>query len=208
MSDQEFESGFELLGNVLRLRIFSILKIYPELSFTEISNRLNKSKSTLHPHLQKLIEIGLIQTREEEARGSIPRKIYSLTPDHEDKIGQTDWVATNLSDDLANKMIKTVINWTDFLINQLEIYKNYFMKLAESEERTDTLNEIISEKQAFSMFNFLTEAQYKDVIKMLIEVNNKIEKIAKENERNGKMVEKPYYITFSGFNMKRVIEGL
>ncbi|MFW9781638.1 MAG: ArsR family transcriptional regulator, partial [Candidatus Heimdallarchaeota archaeon] len=45
----------------IRLQIWGLLNVYPELSFTELAKKLGKSKSTIHPHLQKLIELGIIE---------------------------------------------------------------------------------------------------------------------------------------------------
>ncbi|MFX1242175.1 MAG: ArsR family transcriptional regulator, partial [Promethearchaeota archaeon] len=69
----------KLFQNDTRFQMWGLLSMYPELSFSEICKKLEKSKSTVHHHLQKLIEIGLIEVkREEKVRGSIPAKIYAL----------------------------------------------------------------------------------------------------------------------------------
>ncbi len=66
----------------IRLRIWGLLNVYPELSFTELAKKLGKSKSTIHPHLQKLIELGIVGiSRKEHIRANIEAHYYSLTTD-------------------------------------------------------------------------------------------------------------------------------
>ena len=67
--------------NEIRLLIWGLLNIYNELSFTEIAQKLGKSKSTIHPHLHKLIDVGLVKvSKQKKVRGSIPAKYYSMVP--------------------------------------------------------------------------------------------------------------------------------
>ncbi|MFX0094356.1 MAG: ArsR/SmtB family transcription factor [Candidatus Hodarchaeota archaeon] len=78
------KSILEAYQHDLRLNILMLLMIYRELSLTQISNLLGKSKSTISRHTRKLIELRLIKshTKEDEIQaGNIKRKYYAITKD-------------------------------------------------------------------------------------------------------------------------------
>ncbi|MFX0117588.1 MAG: winged helix-turn-helix domain-containing protein, partial [Candidatus Hodarchaeota archaeon] len=59
----------EILESKIRYRILLLLFAYGELSLTDLSNRLNKSKPALYHHLQKMIDLGLVEvSREKQVR--------------------------------------------------------------------------------------------------------------------------------------------
>jgi len=62
--------------NPIRSAIVGLLIMYKELSYTELSKKLGRSKSTIHPHLKKLEDIGVIRVSREEPRGGTPAKYY------------------------------------------------------------------------------------------------------------------------------------
>ena len=69
----------DILKSKIRLQLFFLLNVYGELSFTEISKYMGKSKPALHRHLQMMMEGGIIRvSREEKVRGSIMAKYYSI----------------------------------------------------------------------------------------------------------------------------------
>ena len=116
---KDIKLGLELLNHEIRFKIFSLLNMYPELNFTELSEKLNKSKSTIHPHIQKLIDVELIHvSREEQVRGKFSRKYYSLVPDIFEKTRKLDIVTTpdDLTRELAEKMILNGTVWMNSLI--------------------------------------------------------------------------------------------
>ncbi len=87
VSDKEDQrsSDFSLdiiLNSQVRHNIFFLLNVYRELSLTDLSQLLHKSKPALHRHIQKMIEAGIIkESKEEKVRGSIKAKYYKLVKD-------------------------------------------------------------------------------------------------------------------------------
>ena len=70
----------ELLKNKTKFQIIINLLINNEMSMTELSKTIKKSKSTVHRHLQELIDEDLIKvSKEKQVRGSIHAKYYILT---------------------------------------------------------------------------------------------------------------------------------
>ncbi len=66
----------EVLSKKSRFQIFINLLVYPELSLTELSESIGKSKSTIHRDLQELIESGII--REHRQDSSTKSKYYVI----------------------------------------------------------------------------------------------------------------------------------
>ena len=69
------------MQNEVDFEIFMYFIIYRELSLSRLNELItNKSKPTLHRHLQNLLQAGIIvEAREEKVRGHIPAKIYQLS---------------------------------------------------------------------------------------------------------------------------------
>jgi len=67
-----------ITANPLRMRIFLLLYINPELYVTEISNILRKSKATVSRHLRVLKEEGVVRCKEVPDKKNIKKKYYSL----------------------------------------------------------------------------------------------------------------------------------
>lgn len=86
MNENQIKSTIDIsFWNDIRYRIWGLLSVYPELSFTELAKKLGKSKSTIHPHLQKLIELGIVEiSRKKHVRANIEAHYYSLTPNAEE----------------------------------------------------------------------------------------------------------------------------
>ncbi len=76
----------ELL-NKTRFQIFTYLNMYGKLSLTEIAQKLNKSKSTIHEHIKKLKEVnGIIEEKRaiysdpNSDKPKVFENVYSLNP--------------------------------------------------------------------------------------------------------------------------------
>ena len=189
---------FEVLESELRFRIFSLLNIYPELSFSEISRLLNKNKSTLHPHLHKLIEIGVIEvSREEKVRGNFTRYYYSMKSDVFKEMGM-------LGEESIDKSIFTVLkNWMKFIVKIAKLYEKYFNGLELEENGIKVLKEILYNYEAISGMYFFSAEQYKRANRLTLDYLIKLEKIQSELVKE----EKPYYILSLTIPIKQIIEN-
>lgn len=83
MDTETFQQYMNIYESQIKMRILNYLHIYKELSLTELSGKLGKSKSTISKHIQEMqrIEIQgekLVDVRERKYRGSIEQKMYSL----------------------------------------------------------------------------------------------------------------------------------
>lgn len=83
-SKEELITGHEralLLQNKTRLAILMYLRMNSKLAFGKLVDLLGKSRSTVHHHLQKLIEGNIVREVEEQTeRGQFDPKFYELVP--------------------------------------------------------------------------------------------------------------------------------
>ncbi|MFX1327524.1 MAG: winged helix-turn-helix domain-containing protein [Promethearchaeota archaeon] len=188
----------------IRLRIWGLLNVYPELSFTELAKKLRKSKSTIHPHLQKLIELGIVEiSKREHIRANIEAHYYSLTPDANEI---TSIAAYDLSQGYDKEVVqKSAKAGKSKIIYQRRLLDSYIKFLAYlAETDSDDIVEIRKKiyktvdytKIDFSHFFggsfFLTEDQWvrwqKQIIKLALELQNECIKEQKENPKREKYI--------------------
>jgi DNA-binding transcriptional ArsR family regulator len=192
---------FDVLKSQIRFRIFSLLHLYPELSLSDLSIKMGKSKSTIHHHLKELIDSGLIEvSRKEKVRGSILAKFYSLKPGYIKKLSEK----RSKSDDLRTiEFFKTYLN---FAIRTLELYKSFFEIIEQKEDWNIELKDLLGQDKGFSSLTFFSEEQFKKVVALNKEYIQKIDEI--EKEENGVKKEKPYYFFTIALPLKHIIEEM
>ncbi|WP_371802348.1 hypothetical protein [Candidatus Lokiarchaeum ossiferum] len=82
------KTPLELLLSKTKFHIYSYLEMYQQLTSADFERLLSKSKSTIHTHLQDLIEIGIIAVPEmRDIKGNM---IYRLAEGYNEKIGDFD----------------------------------------------------------------------------------------------------------------------
>lgn len=63
----------QLLSSKIKLKIFYLFEIYQKLTLQEIAEKLSRDRSSIHPHIHKLIEMGFLKqpTQVDENRSYI-----------------------------------------------------------------------------------------------------------------------------------------
>lgn len=82
------KSSIELLLSKTKFQIYSYLEIYKELTSNTLEKVLKKSKSTIHSHIQDLIDIGIISPP--NRRDSLGNIIYCLSPNCYEQLNNMD----------------------------------------------------------------------------------------------------------------------
>ncbi len=82
------KSIHQIFLSKIKFRIYTLFEIYRKLTLQEIADKLSRDKSSIHPHVRKLIEIGILKPPKEvdEKRNYI----LELTDDYEEKLNQID----------------------------------------------------------------------------------------------------------------------
>ncbi|MFX0008117.1 MAG: ArsR family transcriptional regulator [Candidatus Hermodarchaeota archaeon] len=218
----------KLFQNDTRFQMWGLLSMYPELSFSEICKKLEKSKSTVHHHLQKLIEIGLIEVkREEKVRGSIPAKIYALrNVDSGDNafvcgIGNkpcpsliTGEISGTIDDLLSIGIDKTI---SEKIIEGEKVIETYSKNIHESrfrfyenlsslDDATEPIKKILKNKEFFNSIIFLSESQYNKVREFVEDFLTKLYEFIESNKKENSASYKPYVFLASAMNLKEILE--
>lgn len=205
MSNSEEEPIIEILKSEIRFRIFVLLNLYPELSYSEISQKLKKSKSTIHPHLKKLINLELIEvSREEKVRGNIPAKFYSLKKGYLEKLADIDEESSELPVDESTLIFfKTM---TNFLIKTMDMYYKFVEKMASEGNISMGLKEMRKNKEGFSSMYFFSKEQYMKARDYYHEYNEKLNEL--EVEESDLKKERPFFLLSIAIPLKRIIETI
>ncbi|MFO7796793.1 MAG: winged helix-turn-helix domain-containing protein [Promethearchaeia archaeon] len=205
MSKSKEEPFLEILRNEIRFSIFILLNLYPELSYSEISQKLSKAKSTLHPHLKKLIKLELIEvSREEKVRGNIPANYYSLKKGYLEKLADIELDSSEiLTDESALVFFKTM---TNFLIKTLELYYKFIENMASEDNLSIVLEEMRKKKKMLSSMYFFSNENYKKVRNYYHEFTQKLNEL--EAEEEGLKKERPFFLFSVALPLKRIIENV
>lgn len=191
----ESEAFSKILGSRLKTRIMMMLRIYSELSLTQLSKKMGKVKSTISKHMKELIELGLVNQEERPARGNIDQIVYSAA-----LIGFKGKTYDELKGD-NSKEIFTYLQ-EEFQINRrlfsyiLEVNQQLLPYIADfyDKEPSDITDEFIHETYRYDTciprFRFMTKEEYLQYRKEYIEWENKFIR-QMELKRLKESIEKP-----------------
>ena len=204
----------------IRLRIWGLLNVYPELSFTELAKKLGKSKSTIHPHLQKLIELGIVEiSKREHIRANIEAHYYSLTPDA-DKI--VSLAGFDLSQGYSKELIQKISKSTKAIAMYNRRILDKYIKFREYLEETDSDDIVEIYKEIYKTVNFtkfdishldagsffLTENQWKRWQKLFFKLAIEFEEQCIKEQKENPNQEKYIYWFHRGIPVKILFEEL
>lgn len=78
----------QLFTSKIKFRIYNLFEIYRKLTLQEIADKLSRSKSSIHPHVRTLIDIGIL--KEPTVMDEKRNLILELTDDYQEKINIID----------------------------------------------------------------------------------------------------------------------
>lgn len=204
----------------ISFRIWGLLKVYPELSFTELANKLGKAKSTIHPHLQKLIELGIVEiSKKEHIRANIEAHYYSLTPNSDEitSIPGCD-LSHGLDKELVKKMAKSLKSIAFYNRKILDKYIKFFEYIEETD--SDDIIKIWKETYKTKNFTeqdipqffmgeyFLTEDQWMRLQKQFVKFGMEFEEQIIKEQKDNPNQEKYIYWFQMGIPVKILFEEL
>ncbi|MHA2038251.1 MAG: ArsR family transcriptional regulator [Promethearchaeota archaeon] len=204
----------------IRLRIWGLLNVYPELSFTELAKKLGKSKSTIHPHLQKLVEIGIVEiSKREHVRANIEAHYYSLTPDAAKIVS----IATpDLSQGYDKELVQKIAKSTKSIALYNRRILDKYIKFREYLEETDSDDIVEIYKEIYKTVNltegdishffmgefFLTESQWKRWQRLFIKLAFEFEEQCIKEQKENPNQEKYIYWFHMGIPVKILFEEM
>lgn len=225
-------SPFEiLLGSDTRFKIWIQLNLYGELKLSQIAENLQKSKSTIHEHIQKLLKAGLLQiSQEKQSRGWIPAKFYQLAPDWKEKFYNSPEIKdiegqTELQENLKHINRQKVITRMNMNILELKMqFHDLFEQklLSENQEDRDKYLKKYTEMRysqkreklgkltsdIVDFFGFYEDSKYYKFMYdvLTIEFDSK-EEPPQQKERSANN-EKSFYVMLTGIPLKKMLDLL
>jgi DNA-binding transcriptional ArsR family regulator len=196
-----------------------------------LSNRLNKSKPALYHHLQKMIDLGLVEvSREKKVRGSIKAKYYCLSGNTIQKMRPIATIEqlkkiTNPKEQLAalknlSTAYKNAISLFRSSLGMVDHYLDYLEEETLAEEAKQTSN-LDFQKIIFDyglgidllLWNFFTEEQFEKALAYYREFFLKIEKLMAEETSKGEQKkqrppEHPYFVLTMIMPLNKLLELL
>ena len=112
----------QLYHSKIKFRLFSLFEIYRSLTLQEAADILGRDKSSIHPHMQFLIEVGLLQEPSKVDKNR--NNIYELAPDYDQKIRNLDSFhdySQGLTADLLTNMLasgENLVRMEKFLLEE------------------------------------------------------------------------------------------
>ncbi|MHA1987443.1 MAG: ArsR family transcriptional regulator [Promethearchaeota archaeon] len=209
----EYKDGLSLNKVInqspIRSHIVGLLIMYPELSFTDLSKKMGRSKSTIHPHLKKLEEVGIIRVNREVHRGGNPAKFYSYNRESARKttVGKID-KSSGINKDNAKKIITTEKNKMVVLKGVIEMYIKFWEQMEENLDEApkilETMPSIMAD-YADTRF-FLTKEEYELWWKKYFNLSVDFGKYLGEESIKNPDVEKPFYFFATFLPLKQIYE--
>jgi predicted DNA-binding protein YlxM (UPF0122 family) len=136
-SKEKMAKIIDLLGKT-KFQIYSFLNIYGKLSLSEIAQKLNKSKSTIHGHIQKMKEFDVILEEKKpiyvdpgSTKPKVFENIYSINPGFETEFNAIlpGLNPETLTLDQAKTFLDVMLFMTKVRIVNLEIQQQFFEKI-------------------------------------------------------------------------------
>ncbi len=195
--------------NPIRGHIIALLIMYQELSYTELSKKMGRSKSTIHPHLKKLEEIGVIRVSREEPRGGTPAKyyVYNRESGRETVTGRID-KSHGIDKKTAEKLIITNKTKMIELKGIIETYIKFWELIEKNLDKAPKILEkmpTIMADYADTRF-FLTREEYELWYKKYFDLSVEFGAFLAEETAKGSWKEKPFFFFATFLPLKQIYE--
>lgn len=197
----------KLLESDIRFSIYCLLHIYPEISLSELSQKLKKTKSTIHPHLKKLLNIGLIEvSKEVKVRANIKAKYYALKSGYKEEMEE---YLLDTSQSIDQTTVQNKINLNKSCVIFLKTIYERYLRFLENLEGEDTAHEILQQSSdnydMNHVFSFFSKKALPKLIKLYEEFITKFIEIEEEDLKENPNEEKPYLVLFELLNLKKIV---
>ena len=204
----------QLLQNETRLNILMYLRMNGSLSFSQLTDLVGKSKSTVHHHLNKMIQGGLIQEVETNGpRGQFDPKYYELVSTPKaiytfDDISRLPLEQQTEAFLTTAKLSRNTLYYFYQIINQLTFYLDAIEKViiddrdinpVELQRMWDGSSNRIKDqpiklKDIFYYLTQMSENVYSKYIEELKALHERMSNYRKQEEKQGGSKKRTYFI--------------
>ena len=219
----------DIFRNDIRFQLWGLFSMYPELSLSDLSKKLGKSKSTLHPHIKMLLQLDIIEIiREEKIRGSIKAKIFALKKGYDEKISsccpeyyQKKVIDKEIGSIIARqglakakikkKTVETEIEfWEKILNSGIGGPDEFALQLLQEmyKLKQKSKGQVLMPLDSLFTQGYFSENVYKDFRTLYFEFFDKIQTIIHEDEKDDPTIEKPFFFSTQVLPLKKMFDYL
>ncbi|MHA1721367.1 MAG: MarR family transcriptional regulator [Promethearchaeota archaeon] len=219
----------QIFASKIKYRIIQLLYIHQKLTLQEMADKLSRDKSSIHPHVQKLIKMGYIKppTQVDGNRSFIfepTKKKANVDRGLDFKSGFTPTYISQVAEGALSvcegkKTIneETIHFWKNIqkmnknpeYFEELKNLFQYIFKFELDNKNNFKLNEEknrIWDSKHFSMAHFFDEDTFKDFWNEFNQIILKYKKIEEEKEQIHPVVQHPVYFRFEFLPLDKIIE--
>lgn len=205
----------KLMSSLTRFRIILLLLIYPEISLSEFSKLLGRTKSTILHHLKKFENLGIVKTRRKSVPSYIDAKIYKLKPDLLKIINLKIEDFKTLSDKEKQTILPYILTKDIKIFEVIKILFEQVILLYKTIDKVGINNDQNSSEDFSSFYLknpigydiwFLTDEEYEMYNKSILDFKAKLDKGLLGINKHGKEVRKPFMILNSIFPMEKLLK--
>jgi DNA-binding transcriptional ArsR family regulator len=208
----------EMLKFSTRFDIWGLLSVYHELSLSELSIKMNKSKSTIHGHMQKLIEAGIVVQKVadeyEDSNKNLKKVVYRLAENLEENDSECCKLTPEQKYSLPKiqDRLQAMQTFTEYQILLAQNWLNYIKSLKDnltelsSKAVIDSCKSIDEPICPLTTISFYSAEQAKKFREKLLEVYFEIENEQAEKNRKNPSP-RPYFGGISLWPIKSAIDS-
>jgi hypothetical protein len=221
MSEKPHEHPYEslwaeLMRSNTRFQVWGLLSIYQEMTLSQISKALHKSRSTIHDQLQIMIDSKIVVvSREAPSKSNLNTKYYSLVPEMQEDVKscQEDHDKCEKNHKISSRIrgLKAFAQYNSRLLQGWIEYLTTLEKLAENgkeneveEEFHKMEKEYINPLHAISFYSLDQARKNRENTMKEYMQYEQSERQVQEKKRT----EKPILMTTSVIPIKHVLEFL
>ena len=212
-SNNEIINTMKILSDEANLGIFMHLLIYHELPLSKLVLNSDKSRATIHRHLQSMLNAKLIFiSRTEQIRGSIPANYYQvnfaffqnqgqITPEQLEKVNP------NQLKQFQDGIRKTNITVATIIKQNLDMLISYLQ--SPEMKKSDVFSNIfnLEDSKLFLAFNLLTSGQKQKYLQEFFKFSMKFTQEIQEQGVLNLEEEKPYTLITGLIPIKEILEA-
>ena len=229
-STEKKKQNDDLFKSQINFQLWGLFSMYKRLSLSELSFKLKKSKSTIHPYIKDYLDREIIEVKEEkQIRGNIKAKIYGFKKGYHERMfscakDKTCLEKKEFDKEFADKIVRETIMQTKMQIKTLETQLAFFNKIYNSgisgpDERAIGIIKEIFELNPDKKQMFLKKGVYNinaynsktshDLLRtMMNDLVVKFNEATAGEEDEFPDLEKPYYFLALGMPLKMMMEYL
>ncbi|HUU78098.1 MAG TPA: winged helix-turn-helix domain-containing protein [candidate division Zixibacteria bacterium] len=193
----------DVFNNRARFSIYIYLLIYHELTLDDFSELLQKSKSTIHHHLQKYIELGMI---EDSIKPGSKTKYYKIKFSKlQDKVTKAFSVENfeKYDNEIQLKLCEALINYKKEQISLIQYLNNFLQtNFISVDLNEDGMWNLEKQRDVYTAINFVNDEDSTAFRGELTALVRKYVAKRKEEKETGK----PWGFYIVGANYKNILD--